>query len=253
MISGEELETTSRIRKTNLFYEEKEYFQHVFLHAISRHGQEFIFKGGTCLRICHGLERASEDLDFSTGNNIGKTRKAMKGSLKDFELLNIPFEKLTEKEFEGNIRFEARFRGPLYTGIKQSTNTVKIDFNRNRAIHIAAAVVPRLFSDIPAFTLAVMGREEILAEKIRALAQRSQPRDLYDIWFLLSQKTELDPELVRKKFAEGNVPIHGIKMPSESEYITSLKGLLSWLPPYRQVIKEAKNALENSGFNLNQD
>jgi hypothetical protein len=48
-----------------LYYLEKEYLQYIFLDAISKYEDSIIFKGGTCLRLCYGLERASEDLDFS--------------------------------------------------------------------------------------------------------------------------------------------------------------------------------------------
>jgi len=63
MISRQELAEIKERKKTNLYYEEKEYLQYIFLNAISKY-DNFVFKGGTCLRICYGLERASEDLDF---------------------------------------------------------------------------------------------------------------------------------------------------------------------------------------------
>ena len=66
MITIEELKQIKEMRKTELYYEEKEYFQYIFLNEISKYPKEFVFKGGTCLRIGYGLERASEDLDFST-------------------------------------------------------------------------------------------------------------------------------------------------------------------------------------------
>ena len=44
----------------------REYLQHKLLQLIydSAYADRFIFLGGTCLRIVHGNQRFSEDLDF---------------------------------------------------------------------------------------------------------------------------------------------------------------------------------------------
>ncbi|MEK6934608.1 MAG: nucleotidyl transferase AbiEii/AbiGii toxin family protein, partial [Nanoarchaeota archaeon] len=132
MISLEELKEIKEKRKTNLYYEEKEYLQYIFLNAISKYSNNFVFKGGTCLRICFDLERASEDLDFSTALNKKEIKKIVYKCLKDFELLNINYRIYSEKEFKGNLRIEARFEGPLFSGNPSSTNTLKIDFNKQK-------------------------------------------------------------------------------------------------------------------------
>ena len=48
---------------------EKELLHHEMLGAMSEAGylHRLVFKGGTCLRLCHGGLRLSEDLDFSGG------------------------------------------------------------------------------------------------------------------------------------------------------------------------------------------
>ena len=87
MISIDELKKVKEQRRTTLYYEEKEYLQYIFLHAISKYPEHFIFKGGTCLRICYGLNRASEDLDFSTTLTPPKVQEIVQKSLADFESL----------------------------------------------------------------------------------------------------------------------------------------------------------------------
>src|SRR3989338_2838278 len=99
MISIEELNQVKNKRKTNLYYEEKEYLQYIFLNAVSKYPDNFVFKGGTCLRICFGLERASEDLDFSTNLEIKKVKDIVFKCLKDFEMLNMSYKIHSEKEF----------------------------------------------------------------------------------------------------------------------------------------------------------
>lgn len=49
--------------------------------------------------------------------------------------------------------------------------------------------------------------EHLLAEKVRALLVRAKPRDLYDVWLLLSQGVTLDLALVQRKLALYELPL----------------------------------------------
>jgi len=238
MINITELAKIKEDRRTNLYYEEKEYLQYIFLYAISKYAIDFVFKGGTCLRICYGLERASEDLDFSADISVDELKKIVDKCLKDFDLLNIKYKIYAEKEFKGNLRFEIRFEGPLFVGKNASTNTLKIDFNKLKIKNKVVKVVQKLFSDIPLFTIIVLEEKEILAEKIRALINRSESRDLYDIWMLLNKGVEIDKKLIINKLKEENAGLDRIKIPSEKEYKRDLKYLINNIPPYEQVKKE---------------
>ena len=162
--------------------------------------------------------------------------------LKDFEALGIALQGLVEKSFRENIRFEARFEGPLYTGNKKTSNTLKIDFNKQKSVNVVPKAVGRLFSDIPVFTLNVLAEKEILAEKIRALVARGQPRDLYDVWVLL-QTTELDEKLLAGKLKEENLRLSGLSLPSEGEYEIDLKDLLLHIPDYKSAKADVKGRL----------
>lgn len=238
MISIEELNEIKEMKKTNLYYEEKEYLQYIFLNAISKYADDFVFKGGTCLRICFGFERASEDLDFSTSLKINELKKIVHKCLKDFELLNISYEIYSEKEFEGNLRFEIRFKGPLFQGNNRSTNTLKIDFNKRKVKNKAVKVVQKLFSDAPLFSIIVLDEKEILAEKIRALINRAEPKDMYDVWMLLNKKVKINRKLLFQKLREEKTKLSNLKFPSKKEYDLKLKNLINYVPPYEQVKKE---------------
>jgi len=238
MITLDELKEARRKRKMTLYYEEKEYLQYIFLNAISRHYKNFTFKGGTCLRICYGLERASEDLDFSTNLGVSKIKEIVYNCLKEFDLLNIHHKVYSEKEFEGNFRIEIRFEGPLFSGDLRSTNTVKIDFNKRKAKSSVARVVQKLFSDVPLFTIAVLSEEEIFSEKVRALVNRGEPRDLYDVWALMSKGVKADKRLILEKLREEHSKINNLKFPTRQEYEIGLKNLVEFLPRYEQVKAE---------------
>ncbi len=244
MISLEELNEVKEKRKTNLYYAEKEYLQYIFLNAISKYPNKFVFKGGTCLRICYGLERASEDLDFSTSLNVREIKEVVEKCLKDFELLDIDYRIYAEKEFEGNLRIEARFEGPLFSGKSASTNTLKMDFNKQKARHFIVKVIPKLFSDVPAFTLVVLDEKEILAEKIRALVNRSQARDMYDVWMLLNKGIKIDKNLLWEKLKEEKNDLSKLRFPLKEEYERDLKYLLIVLPPYEQVRRELEEKIK---------
>jgi len=238
MISKEELVELKQKRKISLYYLEKEYLQYVFLNAISKYGDLITFKGGTCLRLCYGLERASEDLDFSSPLGVSKLKEVVKKCLKSFDLLGIEHFDLIEKEFEGNIRFEVKFKGPLFNGNLNSTNNLKIDFNKNKVFFKTARVINPVFTDIPLFVIVALAEKEILAEKIRAIANRKQARDLYDLWILLGKKVEIDKGLINKKLKEEKVNLKNITFLSQGAYEQDLKNLIGYIPAYKQIKKE---------------
>jgi|SRR3989344_5032585 len=244
MISIDELNEIKEKRKTNLYFEEKEYLQYIFLYAISKYPENFIFKGGTCLRICYGLERASEDLDFSTNLSISEIKKIVAKCLKEFDALNISYNIYSEKSYRGNIRIEVRFNGPLFQGDSRSANTLKIDFNKQKVKNKVAKVAQKLFSDVPLFTIVALDEKEILAEKIRALINRGASRDLYDIWMLINKGTIIDNKLLVYKLKQEKSKLSNLKFPSEENYYQDLKRLVSYVPPYNQVIEEVTNMLE---------
>ena len=49
--------------------------------------------------------------------------------------------------------------------------------------------------------MVVLDEEEILAEKVRAIVSRTKARDVYDFWFLLQEKTEINYSLIQTKLA----------------------------------------------------
>lgn len=163
--------------------------------------------------------------------------------LKDFEFLNIKYKIYSEKEAKGNLRTEIRFESPLFTGSQASTNTLKIDFNKQKIKNKIAKVVQKLFSDVPLFTLVVMDEKEILTEKIRALINRKESRDFYDIWMLLSKGIKIDKKLLLEKSKEEKSKLSNLKFPSREEYERDLKNLIKYIPPYEQLKKEILEAV----------
>ena len=78
MLNREELQDTPI--DFNLYQKEKDYLQHIILARIySRINSQLVFKGGTSLQKCMGLNRFSEDLDFITskGFHTGAIERAI--------------------------------------------------------------------------------------------------------------------------------------------------------------------------------
>ncbi len=65
---------------------EKELIHHDILRIMSENGflDGLVFMGGTCLRLCHGSVRCSEDLDFAGGAGFDRTgMQGLSNSLSD--------------------------------------------------------------------------------------------------------------------------------------------------------------------------
>ena len=178
---------------------EKDYALGWFLFGIARHPElrRWIFKGGTCLKKCYfDTYRFSEDLDFTLPEDAPYERGAIEaalGSLAAWVLdatgIQVPEGGITVEERankRGEVTFEARvsFRGPV--AHEGSAPRVKFDLTR---FELVASETPQRavfhgYSDAPEPSPSVRSYslEELLAEKVRALVERSgRARDVYDV------------------------------------------------------------------------
>ena len=181
----------------NLYQKEKDYLQHIILARIySRAGNELVFKGDTSLQKTFGLNRFSEDLDFT--HTKGFELDKIERGLDELERFYPTTYEKAEKRLSVNYRI--KIEGPLFKG-PQSMQTVRIDISvRERVLRDPALkFVTPLYNDIQPYLLVVMDHEEILSEKIRALLTRSKARDLYDTYFMIQKGISIDLPMVQKK------------------------------------------------------
>ena len=150
-----------------------------------------------------------------------------------------------------NIRFE--LRGPLFDGNPNTTNliTINISMKEKPIYKPKEERIYPIYRDIPSFTLQVMPIEEIFAEKIRALFTRNKPRDVYDIWFLIKKRSNINIQdinkklkLYKEKFNEKRF-IDKIEEKRKS-WNMDLKGLIKENLPDFNIIK--KEIIENINF-----
>ena len=167
------------------------------------------FKGGTALKKIYFPDyRYSEDLDFTL---IGKTSpqniiEEFKIVLKNLEKAQaftfaLPDKKIEEREDSLTVYVE--FVGPLLA--KLGSRDIKVDFTLKEKLLLLVEKKPitsfysdskHLHKSFKAYSL-----EEILTEKLCALIGRTEPRDLYDTYFLLDLG-QLDYQSVSQAFPE---------------------------------------------------
>ena len=197
-----------------------------------------VFKGGTALCKLYGLQRFSEDLDFSLMKDLNAEEviKKILQSINNTEIKEI-------KRLKDSLLIKIAFKGIL-----TRHNTIRVDINFKNTIFEKFDVKNYVSSyiDINPFNLRVLSLKEIVAEKIHALLNRESARDLYDLFFLL-KFVELDKLLVTKKLALFHMEIDYSKL---KKRINNLKTL--WrkeLEPF--VLSELPGFEPVSGFVLN--
>lgn len=176
----------------------------------------WIFKGGTCIKKCYfETYRFSEDLDFTLLDGTAYGRIELADNLRSLarrvsELSEVQFppDAIAVRErldHQGRPTFEGRvgYRGPL---AYPSTPRILFDLTRHEEVLEPPAdrLVLHPYPDEPPENAAIRAYSfnELLAEKSRALFERSRPRDLYDVIHLLENAPEqLDLQRVRDLLA----------------------------------------------------
>jgi len=188
------------------------------------------FIGGTCLRACYGSPRLSEDLDFTGGADFRREDLA--------ELAEVLTERLSTR-----YELPVRVSEPKQTAGRVSTWKLRIE-TRPEQRHLPAQRIHLDICALPSYDVRPMtlrnlyevdlgtsglilraeSREEILADKLIALAfreNRLKNRDLWDIAWLTQRGVELPVDLIPKKVRD-----HGR---SDDEFASSLSGRIEHL------------------------
>jgi predicted nucleotidyltransferase component of viral defense system len=199
MILKEDLLRIARLNNLRAFQQEKHYIQTIALRSIYASTNDLAFKGGTCLWFFHGLNRFSEDLDF-TMLKKQELKDLPVEVKKDLEVYGIDSEIRILKDDGISFSFRIGAKGPLFTKeIEKSFVRIEISKRESVIKKLDVLEFDALYTDILPFFVLVMRREEILAEKVRAVLTRNRARDVYDLWFLLKKGTRFDFDLVNEK------------------------------------------------------
>lgn len=196
MIDKRELLEKARQRNLSLQMIEKDYVLGWLLFSVSKI-PGLVFKGGTALSKIYFPEiwRLSEDLDFAF------PEEDLSHVLPQIE------QALAQSERASGIKFKIKSQhlNPLYLQLKMQydallgRNWVKLDVTKEGVLDaVRSRKLKQAYSDYPNFNLKVESLEEIFAEKLRALIERSKCRDYYDVWQL--QKLKPNQKKTRSLF-----------------------------------------------------
>ncbi len=210
MLSAYDLTTTQQQRNAAF-----EVNQQIILAGLY-HGGFFdtaAFYGGTCLRIFHGLQRFSEDMDFSllsADDNFDFTRY-FQPIIDEFALVgrSVEIKKKDKKTFG---RVESAF-------LKDNTDVYDITFQTEKSIRIKIEVdtLPPLKFDTEqklllmpeSFMVRCFTLPDLFAGKMHALVYRSwknrvKGRDWYDFEWYVRNNVALDFAHLRERTLQFN-------------------------------------------------
>ena len=202
------IDAASRLR-LNPHVVEKDYVLGWVLAGIYQHealAPHWIFKGGTCLKKCFfETYRFSEDLDFTLTDEshldedfLSRVFREIAEWIYEETGIELPANQQTfdiYKNPRGNPSCEGKlsYRGPISPS---SLPRVKLDLTADERLVLPPVKVPIFhpYTDAPEDGIHVLSYayEEAFGEKVRALAERTRPRDLYDV-INLFRNTEARP------------------------------------------------------------
>jgi len=275
MITRQEIMEASREFGLGANIIEKDYVLGWLLDGISKHaviGRDWIFKGGTCLKKCYfETYRFSEDLDFTLRQESHLNEEFLMAAFReivddvyDGTGLEIPKEMIRFEIFEnprGKLSAEGRisYRGPMQQ--RGDMPRIKLDLTADEVVALPPVMreVQHSYSDKPGEGIFVQCYcfEEVFAEKIRALAERLRPRDLYDVINLYHHNDVSPDHVLLNNTLKQKCDFKGIALPSAksladkperaelaAEWENMLAHQLPALPSYEQFWQELSEMFE---------
>jgi predicted nucleotidyltransferase component of viral defense system len=193
MISEAQLRRQARELDVRLGYAEKNYVNSWILWAIymSSYGDNLLFKGGTALSKLYFPEtwRYSEDLDFGVEGAYQGREAELQSTLDDATRASgINFEVTKHRELQKEAYPTHYVDIDIqYTAVLGHKNTTSLDVMIDEYVAFDPVTHHHRYEDVPEFELTAYSLEEIFAEKLRALYQRSQARDYYDLYRMITE------------------------------------------------------------------
>ena len=233
MIPEIEFKENARLFNVPISTIERDYAQNWLL----AHLPKMAFKGGTGIRKAYiDNYRFSDDLDFTLlekSNFKDLTNKIKKAIPETKNASGIPFlDNIKSEEVKNGYVINIYFRILRATGdplkikmdITKKENEIIINpIQKKNIIHIYS---DKINEQINVYTL-----EEMFAEKVRSLFERTRPRDLYDVWYL-NKKMTFDKTLFQKKCKHKNVePNIDELVTRKTNYEKTWKGSLQYQLP----------------------
>ncbi len=225
---------------------EKELLHHDILRTMSEAGllEKLTFMGGTCLRMCYGAKRLSEDLDFTGGENFNRE------SLSQMAQILIHTIK-TKYDFNVKVKEPVRESGNVDTWTLQvqtregckdlPAQRINIDICAIKSYQKQPMLLLNPY-DVDMGTgglfLQAQTLEEIFADKLLAFAlrpNRIKYRDLWDIFWLHTQNVKPALEFIPLKIKDHQRTL--------AEFILFFDERVSWMKNDPKISMEFKKEM----------
>jgi predicted nucleotidyltransferase component of viral defense system len=214
---------------------EKDYVLGWLLAGINAHpalAASWVFKGGTCLKKCFfETYRFSEDLDFTLHDESQIDEAFLRRVLgeviawvADESGLVLPADQLRFDIYEnprGRVSCQGKigYRGPVSPGSSAGGwPKIKLDLTADERLVLPAVrrEVFHPYTDRPEEGLWIncYAYEEAFGEKVRALGERTRPRDLYDVVNLYRHGDTRPSAAVLRDVLEQKCAYKGIALPT---------------------------------------
>lgn len=230
--------------------------------AVSPLNDILVFKGGTAIKKIYVPDyRFSEDLDFTliTPNLLNNDLLAAIEEVFPWLAREANVTLSTRKVDEhagGNPTIYLNYVGPLQADI--NSRFLKVDISRDEFLvyPVERRTVRASYSDCQMHqpALSVYSLEEILAEKLRSLLTRTEPRDLYDIYYLLTNQMvdveqmsfSLAPKFEAKGLVVGDLrTILGRRQSTfQKMWKSRLDGQMPVIPELEDVVRETNRIIQ---------
>ncbi|MEQ9920898.1 nucleotidyl transferase AbiEii/AbiGii toxin family protein [Pectobacterium brasiliense] len=204
---------------------EKELLHYDILYCLDNAGllEQLTFQGGTSLRLCHGANRFSEDLDFAGGVAFsGADLKNMKACIEDYlgnryglevnvkepnELRNEPgYEEVRIDKWQVSVTTAPEKRDMPRQRIKIEIANIPAYTRTPMTLKRNYEVLPDGYSD----TLVMCETlNEVMCDKLVSLVattRYTRYRDVWDLPWLIQQNATYDIDLIRKKIQDYRIP-----------------------------------------------
>ncbi len=214
---------------------EKDYVLGWILAGIDAHeelAESWVFKGGTCLKKCYfETYRFSEDLDFTLRNEEHLDEEFLRPVFEEVIAwvaeqsgLSIPADQLEFDVYNNdrgrpNCQGKIAYRGPI-SPTSGGWPKIKLDLTADERLVLPSVrrEVFHPYTDRPegGIWANCYAYEETFGEKLRALGERTRPRDLYDV-VNLYRHTDTRPtaavllDVLRQKCAYKAIPVPSLQ------------------------------------------
>lgn len=253
---------------------EKDYVLGWLLAGVASHRattENWVFKGGTCLKKCVvETWRFSEDLDFTLrpaaaydAESIARILTEITVQVTEWCGIAFPAAEIRvrpRRDKAGNPTFEGSvgYGGPMAV---PGPPKIRFDLTQHEPV-LRPAEAREVFHPFPdtlpkGTRVTGYSTGELIAEKTRALFERTRPRDLYDVALLHSVAPVAGDlaalrELAREKFAAKGLPLPSVAEivrratdaeELKSEWKNMLAHQLPALPPLEDVLARLPDAI----------